>query len=110
MRLRDVPFWLTDRDCPAHAYLLDHEVTLDWSQTQEHTAPFDDVLTFMMVPIYMRVGAHAFPPVIMAPAELIDYDAYYSNGWRQLSGAHRLRAAFFAGLPKIPAYLVQATS
>lgn len=108
MKLREVPFWLVDRDCDPHAYLLDHEVELGWTQTQEHTAPFNDRITFMMVPLYMEVGRHAFPPVIMVP-EYLDRSGHpaYSNGWRQLSGAHRLRAAFLAGHKQIPAYLVQ---
>lgn len=105
MKLRDVPFWLTDRDCRAAAHLLDHDVILDWTETQENTAPFDDAITFMMVPLYMHIGPCAFPPVIMASASLGDH--CYPNGLRQLTGAHRLRAAHFAGLPRIPAYLVQ---
>lgn len=108
MRLRDVPFWLSDRDCQAAAHLLDHDVILDFTDTQEHTAPFNDRITFMMVPLYMEVGPHAFPPVIMAPGYL-DRSGHpaYMNGWRQLAGAHRLRAAFLAGHERIPAYLVQ---
>lgn len=106
MRLRDVPYWLADRDCQTATHLLDHDVILDWTTTQRDTAPFDDSITFQMVPLYMKVGPHAFPPVIMAPAEMVGFDGY-SNGLRQLSGAHRLRAAYFAGLEQIPAYLVQ---
>lgn len=108
MRLRDVPFWLADRDCVTSAHLLDHPVELGWTATLEHTAPFDDSITFMMVPLYMKVGAHAFPPVIMAPVDLTGWPEIYGHGWRQLTGAHRLRAAFFAGLRLIPAYLVGA--
>lgn len=108
MKLREVPGWLEDRDSKVCEHLLDHEVILDWTDTQEHTRPFDDVLTFMMVPIYMRVGPHAFPPVIMIPSQL-DTSGYggYPNGQRQLTGGHRLRAGYFAGLNKIPAYIVQ---
>lgn len=107
MKLRDVPYWLQDRDHETCLELLDHDVILDYTDTQEHTHPFDDKLTFMMVPIYMQVGMCAFPPVIMVPQSLSTAPSVYANGYRQLSGAHRLRAAFFAGLTHIPAYIVQ---
>jgi hypothetical protein len=117
MKLRDVPYWLADRDMPAAAHLLDHDVHLDVTETQEWTGwtpelgptvPFNDRITYAMVLVYMEVGERAFPPVIMAPAELDRSGCpAYSNGWRQLTGGHRLRAARLAGLKHIPAYLVQ---
>lgn len=118
VKLRDVPYWLHDRDCDGAADLLDHEVVLDFTDTQEWTGwtaelgptvPFNDRITFAMVLVYMEVGPLAFPPVIMVPAALDRSGCPpYANGTRQLTGAHRLRAAWLAGLKRIPAYLVQA--
>lgn len=105
MKLHEVPYWLADRDADQYRDLLSRDVTLDWTQSQEDTLPFDDTITELMVPLYRKVGCRAFPPVIMAPAELC-LGVTYPNGWGALTGAHRLRAAFLAGIELVPAWLV----
>ena len=95
MKVSDIPGWGVDPDlaqlspdAEVHVELID-----TYANDGDRISDFDKLERY--VDLYDSFGAWALPPVVCLG----------DGGW-QIAGAHRMEAAYRAGLKQIPSFIV----